>query len=42
MKKHISLLIVLLFIGNTIAQQASGYFPAQTGFEWKYKVIPLD
>jgi len=42
MKKKVALLFVLLFVGNVIAQQASNYFPSQTGFEWKYKAIPLD
>jgi len=42
MKNNITLLYFLLFIGTSIAQQASGYFPAQTGFEWKFKAIPLD
>ena len=27
---------------NLNAQQASDYFPAQTGFEWKFKATPLD
>ncbi|MEJ2105450.1 MAG: T9SS type A sorting domain-containing protein, partial [Ignavibacteriaceae bacterium] len=42
MKKIITLLFFLLFIGTSIAQQASDYFPSQTGFEWKFKAIPLD
>ncbi len=42
MKKNITLLVILLLAGNLNAQQAGSYFPAQTGFEWKYKVIPLD
>jgi hypothetical protein len=42
MKKAITFLFFLLFIGTSIAQQASDYFPAQTGFEWKFKAIPLD
>jgi hypothetical protein len=42
MKKIITLLFFLLFIGTSIGQQASDYFPSQTGFEWKFKAIPLD
>ena len=42
MKKNITFLFFLLFIGNSFAQQASDYFPTQTGFEWKFKAIPLD
>ena len=42
MKKIITLLFFLLCIGTSIGQQASDYFPSQTGFEWKFKAIPLD
>lgn len=42
MKKTVTLLFFLLFIGNLFAQQASDYFPSQTGFEWKFKATPLD
>jgi len=36
--------IFLLFLLPIIsfAQQASDYFPTQTGFEWKFKATPLD
>jgi len=38
------LLFTCLFISSThvYSQQASDYFPSQTGFEWKFKAIPLD
>jgi hypothetical protein len=42
MKKIITVLCLILFVGVINAQQASDYFPAQTGFEWKFKVTPLD
>jgi hypothetical protein len=42
MKKIITVFSLLFFIGATNAQQASDYFPSQTGFEWKFKAIPLD
>jgi len=42
MKKLITVICLLFFIGTTNAQQASDYFPSQTGFEWKFKAIPLD
>ncbi len=34
--------IILAFSSLSIAQQASDYFPAQTGYQWNYKVTPLD
>ncbi len=36
--------VFLLFLLPMIlfAQQASDYFPTQTGFEWKFKATPLD
>ena len=35
--------LCLLFSSVTLlAQQASDYFPNQTGFMWNYKVTPLD
>lgn len=40
--KIYSLLIILILYSLTFAQQASDYFPAQTGYQWNYKVIPLD
>ena len=42
MKKNITFIFFLLFIGTSFAQQASDYFPSQTGFEWRFKAIPLD
>jgi len=42
MKKIITAFTFLIFLGVTYSQQASDYFPAQTGFEWKFKQIPLD
>ena len=42
MKKIITVFCLLFFVGAANAQQASDFFPAQTGFEWKFKAIPLD
>ena len=42
MKKIITVFCLLFFIWAANAQQASEYFPTQTGFEWKFKAIPLD
>ncbi len=42
MKKTITALFFLSFVTIVNAQQASDYFPSQTGFEWKFKAIPLD
>ena len=42
MKKITTLFFFLLFISSAISQQASDYFPSQTGFMWKFKAIPLD
>lgn len=42
MKKIITVLSFLILLGKSGAQQASDYFPTQTGFEWKFKAIPLD
>jgi hypothetical protein len=42
MKKIITVFCLLFFIGAINAQQASDYFPSQTGFNWKFKAIPLD
>jgi hypothetical protein len=42
MKKLFTLLCFFALIGSPLAQQASDYFPSSTGFEWKYKVTPLD
>lgn len=42
MKKLVTVFCLLILIGISNAQQASDYFPSQTGFEWKLKAIPLD
>jgi hypothetical protein len=42
MKKILTLFIFLLYAGLAAAQPANDYFPSQTGFEWKFKVTPLD
>ena len=42
MKKSFLILLNFLFLGFANAQQASDYFPTQTGFEWKFKQTPLD
>ena len=33
---------LLIFSAFVFAQQASDYFPAEIGYRWNYKVIPLD
>jgi hypothetical protein len=42
MKKLIIGFCLIILIGFATAQQASDYFPSQPGFEWKFKVTPLD
>jgi len=42
MKKIITVYCLLGFISITNAQQASEYFPTQTGFQWEFKQTPLD
>jgi hypothetical protein len=42
MKKFYTFLFFFAFLGLSNAQQASDYFPSQTGFEWNFKAIPLD
>ena len=43
MKKIITVFILFILIGvSTNAQQASDYFPSQPGFEWNFKLTPLD
>ena len=42
MKKIITFFCLFIFLGLANAQQASDYFPSQTGFQWKFKAIPLD
>jgi hypothetical protein len=42
MKKLYTFLCFFALLGLSNAQQASDYFPSQTGFEWKFKAIPLD
>lgn len=36
------LVIIVLLSVNTFTQNASDYFPDQTGFKWLYRVVPLD
>lgn len=40
--KFILLSFTLIFSTLSFAQQASGYFPQQTGYHWNYKAVPLD
>ncbi len=42
MKKLFTFFVFLTLVSPSLAQQASDYFPSQTGFEWKFKVTPLD
>ncbi len=42
MKKLFTSFCFFILLGLSNAQQASDYFPLQTGFGWKYKVTPLD
>jgi hypothetical protein len=42
MKKIITLTFLVMFSGFSYAQQASEYFPEQTGFVWNYRSTPLD
>lgn len=35
-------LFSFLITAAAFAQQASDYFPSQTGYKWNYKVVPLD
>jgi hypothetical protein len=42
MKKVITFFCFFVFLGLSNAQQASEFFPSQTGFEWNFKVTPLD
>lgn len=42
MKKLFTILLLFLFPVFANAQQAGDYFPADTGFEWKFKQTPLD
>jgi hypothetical protein len=42
MRKIFTLFFVFVFLGLSNAQQASDYFPSTTGFEWKFKIVPLD
>jgi len=39
---YILLFITVVNFNSGFAQQASYYFPQQTGFMWNYEVIPLD
>lgn len=42
MKTLILFLVTLYAFGNTYSQNASAYFPANTGYKWYYKNTPLD
>jgi hypothetical protein len=43
MKKLYGIILCLLFVSNqSLAQQASEYFPVQSGFSWRYLLTPLD
>jgi len=42
MKKLVTVICLIFFMGISNAQQASDYFPTQTGFGWKFKLTPLD
>lgn len=42
MKKIFTVFLLFFLGGISIAQQASDYFPSQTGFTWEFKEIPLD
>jgi hypothetical protein len=42
MKKIFTVLCLLFLFGISNAQQASDYFPTQTGFKWEFKQTPLD
>jgi len=42
MKKLFTFFCFFALLGSSLAQQASDYFPSQTGFEWKFKLTPLD
>ncbi len=42
MKKMIFIIFISGIFTLTIGQQASEYFPSQTGYKWNYELIPLD
>ena len=42
MKKLFTVFFLVMLLGFANAQQASDYFPAQTGFVWEFKQTPLD
>ncbi len=42
MKKLFTFLVLLVLVTSSLAQNASDYFPASTGFKWNFKVTPLD
>jgi len=42
MRKFYTAIILIIITTTTFAQQASDYFPAQTGFTWEFKQTPLD
>jgi len=39
---YFTLLAVIVNINLGFTQQASDYFPEQTGFMWNYELTPLD
>ena len=41
-KLFITNIIFLMFLCNAYTQTASDYFPANTGYKWYYKTVPLD
>jgi hypothetical protein len=42
MKKIFTIIGIIIWFNSAFSQQASDYFPEQTGFLWEYKVTPLD
>jgi hypothetical protein len=42
MRKIFTFFFLFLIFGISSAQQASAYFPTQTGFKWEFKQTPLD
>jgi len=42
MSKITTIIIFIVIAGMSLAQQASDYFPSQTGFTWEFKQTPLD
>jgi hypothetical protein len=43
MKKFVNILVILFFFSIiSFAQDASSYFPANPGYTWNFRVVPLD